>query len=64
MYPFMIPFITGQLIETRRKLHEALNLPKVRFQTVAEVIEECCEDIHNYLEEDTWVHRYLLDYLH
>jgi len=60
----MIPFIPRQLIETARKLREALDLPKFRFQSVAEVIEECCEDIHDYLEEDTWVHRYLLDYLH
>jgi hypothetical protein len=40
-----------------------ISLPKVRFQSVAEAIKECCDDIDDYLKEDTWVHCYLLDYM-
>jgi hypothetical protein len=61
--PFLILAILRQLKETERKLREALSLPKDRFQRVAEAIKECCDDIDNYLKEDTWVHFYLLDYM-
>ncbi|KAG6825898.1 hypothetical protein H0H92_001936 [Tricholoma furcatifolium] len=43
--------LTGQLAETESKLREALNMRKIRFQAVAELIQGCCKDIDYYLQE-------------
>ncbi|KAG6825537.1 hypothetical protein H0H92_003351 [Tricholoma furcatifolium] len=40
-----------QLADTERKLREAMNMRKIRFRAVAELIEGCCKDIDHYIEE-------------
>jgi hypothetical protein len=51
------------LKETEKKLHELLSLPKIRYISVAEAVQECCDDIDNYLQEYALVRPHLLDYL-
>jgi hypothetical protein len=50
--------------KTEKKLYEAQNMPKVRFQSVADAVKECCDNIDNYLQEYNLVHPHRLDYLH
>ncbi|KAG6826373.1 hypothetical protein H0H92_016106 [Tricholoma furcatifolium] len=43
--------LNSQLKATEKKLVDALNMPKIRFQKVADLNKECREDLQNYVQE-------------
>ncbi|KAG6823896.1 hypothetical protein H0H92_008691 [Tricholoma furcatifolium] len=43
--------LNSQLKATEKKVVDALSLPKIRFQKVADLNKECREDLNNYVQE-------------